>query len=356
MNDFQSGAVLDTRPEAAKLKDFKFEELVSAADPVNWLEKPQDQWRKFPIFNQNGSGSCVAQTEAKELGIMRWLKDGNYVHFSATDIYQRRANKPAGGMGAADARAIVAKGATLEVLSPSQNMTDAQMDSAIVEPYKHEVGNVFSVPNYVEVSAKNIDTVASIIQRTKKGVMVWFYFEYQEWDQRPHVVNTTLDLYAPATARHSITGIDYTLLPGGKRAIIIEDSWGPNAGIGGQRIVDEDFFAARNWYAGYLLNFRFEDQTQPQPTPIPKPHHVFNIDLEFSAVVTYNPEVIALQDCLKYEGVFPNNVVSTGYFGAVTKKSVQAFQIKHSITTVDGPGYGRVGPKTRAKLNLLYGV
>ena len=345
----QSGAVLDPRPEVAKLKDFKFEEIVASADPVDWREKPQDQWRKFPIFNQNGSGSCVAQTEAKELGIMRWLKDGQYVHFSATDIYQRRSNKPASGMSAIDARSVVAKGTTLEVLSPSQNMTDAQMDSAVVEPYKREVGAVFSVPNYVEVPAKNIDTVASIIQRTQKGVMVWFYFQYDEWDQRPHVVNTALDMYAPTTVRHSITGVDYTLLPGGKRAIIIEDSWGPNTGIGGQRIIDEDFFKARNWYTSYLLNFRFEEQAQP------KPRHTFNIDLEFSAIIIYNPEVIALQDCLKYEGLFPNNVISTGYFGAVTKKAVQEFQVKHWIVAIDGPGYGRVGPKTRAKLNEIYG-
>ena len=103
-NIFKSGAIIDTRLKEKKLKDFKFEEIVANVNPVNWIEKTPDQWRKFPIFQQNGSGSCVAQTEAKELGIMRWLKDGIYVHFSATDIYQQRANKPSAGMNAADAR------------------------------------------------------------------------------------------------------------------------------------------------------------------------------------------------------------------------------------------------------------
>jgi hypothetical protein len=355
MTNFQNGASIDTRPEAEKLKDYKFEELVAAADPVNWQQKPSDQWRKFPIFNQNGSGSCVAQTEAKEMGIMRSLIDGTYVHFSATDIYRQRSNKPGTGMGAADARAILARsGATLEVLTPSQSMTDTQMDNAVVEPYKREVGNIFKVPNYVEVPAKNIDTVASIIQRTQKGVMLWFYFQYDEWDGQPHVINPGLQLSAPSTLRHSITGVDYTLISGNKKAIIIEDSWGPGAGMGGQRIITEDFFLARNWYASYLIAFRFQDNTQP--TPNPKPHHVFNVDLEFSAVVVYLPEVIALQDCLKYEGLFPTNIASTGYFGAVTKKAVQAFQLKYGITTAANPaGFGRVGPKTRAKLNEIYG-
>ena len=81
-----SGALIDTRTEAQKLKDLRFEEIVASANPVNWVEKSPSQWRKFPIFNQDGSGSCVAQTEAKELGIMRWLKDGVYV-ISAQPIF-----------------------------------------------------------------------------------------------------------------------------------------------------------------------------------------------------------------------------------------------------------------------------
>ena len=115
MSQFISGAQLDTRSKVEKSKDYKFEEIVAFANPVQWVEKTPDQWRKFPIFNQNGSGSCVAQTQAKEMGIMRYLKDGNYVHFSAADIYQKRSGKPAPGMNAPDARKIATQGVTLEV-------------------------------------------------------------------------------------------------------------------------------------------------------------------------------------------------------------------------------------------------
>ena len=184
---FNSGALIDVRPEAEKQKDFKVEELVAAFAPVNWVEKPQSMWRKFPIFHQDGSGSCVAQTEAKELGILRWLKDGIYVHFSATDIYQRRFNKPQGGMAGDDCRKIAANGVTLEVLAPSQNMSDAQMDSAVIEPYKRQVGEVFKVPNFVSDPVKDIEAIASIIQQTKKGVMVWYYFRHDEWGSKPKV-------------------------------------------------------------------------------------------------------------------------------------------------------------------------
>lgn len=346
MTHLTSGAAIDTRSEKEKAKDWKFSEVVASAATVNWQEKPSAQWRKFQIYEQNGSGSCVAQTEAKEMGIMRFLKDGIYVHFSATDIYSRRANKPAGGMGAVDARSIVAKGgATLEALTPSQSMTDQQMDTAVVEAYKRSVGEVFKVSNYLELPTKDIETVASVIQQTGKGVMVWFYFKNDEWTERPAVKYQDLSLPADTTTRHSVTAIDFTLV-NGKKCLIIEDSWGPNAGMGGQRIIDEDFFKARNWYASYLLNFKF-DQLQPI-----KPQHFFAVDLEFGQT---NDEVKALQDCLRYEGTFPSNAQSSGYFGSVTKKAVEGFQTKYGIAQAGGVGFGRVGPRTRERLNILFG-
>src|SRR5690606_38497789 len=104
----------------------------------------------------------------------------------------------------------------------------------------------------------------SIIQETGKAVMVWFYFEYNEWTARPKVLNPGLDLYGANTARHSVAAVDFTLTEDGKKALVIDDSWGPGAGNGaGQRIVDEDFFMARNWYRGHFQNLKFEDQSTP---------------------------------------------------------------------------------------------
>lgn len=45
----------------------------------------------------------------------------------------------------------------------------------------------------------------------------------------------------------------------------------------------------------------------------------------------------------------------TEYFGSLTRSAVQKFQEKHSIAGPGVPGYGLVGPKTRAKLLELYG-
>jgi len=342
---FQSGAVIDTRPADERAKDWHQSEVVSAINPVEWREKPKGEWRSFPIFNQNGSGSCVAQTLAKLLGVMYWLKEKEYVHFSATHIYQQRANKPAAGMGGVDAFSIATKGITLESLVPSQSMTDAQMDTIAIPEYKKKVGEVFKVPNYLQLATKNIDTVASTIQTTGKAVMVWFYFNGSEWVDVPTIKDSTLDLYAQSTLRHSVTAVDFTLYEG-KKCLIIEDSWGPNYGLGGQRIITEDFFKERNWFAAYPINFIFEDTHEV----IESLKVNFAYDMQYG--MTSN-DVAKLQAVLKVKGLFPINAQCTGYYGAITKKAVQAFQDQYRIATQNDPGYGRVGPRTRAVLNSL---
>ncbi len=338
-----TGALLDTRPGEQKLKDYKFEEIVAAANPVTWTEKKQSEWRKFPIFNQDSSNSCVAQTAAKLLGIMYWLLNGVYVHFSATHIYKRRSNAPGAGMLGVDALDIMTEGVTLEELVGSQNMSDAQMDAVVIPDYKHKVGEVFKIAsNYVQPATKDIDKIASIIQTTGKGVMVWFYFTYKEWTDHPFIDNPSLDLYAASTLRHSVTAVDFALV-NGKKCLIIEDSWGPQYGLEGRRIIDEDFFKARNWFAAYPMNFKFEiGETRPT--------HIFNSDLELNM---QGPEVVALQDFLKYDGDFPTNIQSTGYYGSITFDSVGKFQEKYGIVKKGEAGYGRTGPKTREKINEL---
>lgn len=354
---FLSGAVIDTRTEEEKSKDYLFEETVAAVNPVNWIEKPQSEWRKFPIFNQNGSGSCVAQTLAKLLGILYWLKNTLYVHFSATHIYQRRSNKPSGGMAGVDAFNIAQKGVTLEELVPSQGMTDKQMDDAVIPQYKQDVGAIFSIPNYVSLPIKNIETIASVIQTTGKGVMVWFYFQGDEWTDVPKVLNPNLNLSAPSTGRHSVTAVDFTLFEG-EKALIIDDSWGVGYGKSGQRIIKESFFNARNWFAAYPIAFKFDDQTQPQPEPQPQPNKP---KYTFAQVLLFgmrNADVKALQDILKFEGLFPTNISSTSYYGAITAKAVLAFQKKYQVASAEELNSlqgRRVGTKTIAKLNQLYG-
>lgn len=367
----QPGALIDTRPQEAKAKDYRFDELVTSAAPVRWIKKKPSEYRKFPIFDQGNSGSCVAQTGKKQLGVYTAQKTGVFIPLSASHIYQRRSNRPGGGMIGDNAFQIMQQGTTLSVFADDERMTDAEMDAISVNPFEASIGESFKIGNYMIVGAKDIDLIASIIQETGKAVMVWFYFTGKEWTARPAVLDSKLKLDAGSTIRHSVAAVDFTLTDDGKKALIIDDSWGPSAGNGaGQRVVDEDFFTARNWFAAHFMNFAFEDQTQPTPDPSPeRPKHTFSRQLDF---IEWNDvkgepadidkhtgqmsDVIWLQDVLKYEGLFPANVDSSGYYGAVTAKAVLAFQKKYKVAPDSelDPLQGRtVGPKTRQQLNKL---
>ena len=53
--------------------------------------------------------------------------------------------------------------------------------------------------------------------------------------------------------------------------------------------------------------------------------------------------------------VYPEGL-TTGYYGPLTKKAVGKFQIKHGVVASSkAPGYGMVGPLTRAKLLVVFG-
>ena len=45
----------------------------------------------------------------------------------------------------------------------------------------------------------------------------------------------------------------------------------------------------------------------------------------------------------------------TEYFGSLTEKAIQKFQLKHGVVqSAQDPGYGYLGPKTRAKIQELF--
>lgn len=67
-------------------------------------------------------------------------------------------------------------------------------------------------------------------------------------------------------------------------------------------------------------------------------------------------DVSNLQTALKTDSsIYPSGKV-TGYFGPATLLAIKKFQEKYGIASEGQAGYGTVGPKTRAKLNELYGA
>ncbi len=76
------------------------------------------------------------------------------------------------------------------------------------------------------------------------------------------------------------------------------------------------------------------------------------------AVGSSGAQVTELQSYLKTDvSIYPEGLV-TGYYGSLTASAVQRFQCREGIVcsgTAATTGYGRVGPQTRARLNVLMG-
>lgn len=345
MKNFKSGACLDTRTEKEKEKDYNFDEIVASSASVEWKEKQRKDWRIFPDQNQGASGSCVFQSIRKLASITLWLKEKTYVPFSGV-YYQLRSNRPAGGMHGVEAFEIWRKnGLPLEQLVPSEMMTDAEIDAIVVEQYNKDLAKVFAGGNHIGINSGDFEKVASTIQQTGKGIMVWFYFNAQEWSSMiPTIFDKSLNLYAPNTLRHSVVAVDYFLF-NGKKYLLIEDS----AHFGGitKRLISEEFFRARNFFARYPMSFKFQENENEFSANI-------NLTKDLYLGVKGN-DVIILQDLLKELGFFPINTDSTGFYGSITMKAVRDFQLaKGIILKEDEAGAGRCGPRTREYINKNY--
>ena len=69
-----------------------------------------------------------------------------------------------------------------------------------------------------------------------------------------------------------------------------------------------------------------------------------------------NADVKRLQTLLATDSALYPEGITSGYFGSLTKAAVGRFQMKYDlVTSASDSGYGYVGPKTRAKLQEVYG-
>lgn len=329
------GIAIDPRTQEEKAKDFQHEELFAGAPEPKWDERDP---KKYPIFNQNGSSACVANAVAKILALDEIVEGRAFCDLSRRDIYVRRSNKPGGGMWLPNALDIARKhGATLEELVPSEFKHEADMnlmDGITAET--DEIAKKYRSNGYVELPV-NIDAIAAITSQGK-GVLLGFRFDYDEWTDVPKV-----NPDSQKKCGHGVAAVD-NILKNGKKYIVIDDSWGPKKAKHGQRLISEEFLKARCFYAGYTLNL-VESETDNEEV---RPRHTFKVQMKRG---DKNADVEALQDVLKYEGMFPLNVDSTGLYGPTTQRGVFAFQKKYVGSNNKGV---QVGPKTLQKLNEKY--
>lgn len=314
------GAFLDQTSEQLS-KNYKHEEVVATVAPVSWVEKTPDQFLRYKTRDQDGSGTCVVQTYAKELSIIFKQKYGVWIDFSASFPYQHRNNKAIPGCSSTDIYDIFPKiGNVFESFMPSQLMNDEQVMAVKNEPFFEDLAKVWCVKR-IELPL-DFDTVASTIQQTGKGVMVWFKFNNEEWKDKPVVSDK------PTTSGHSITAIDVALY-NGEQVIICDESWGLGHSMNGQRLITREYFNARCYQASYLLTFKFETSTE---------------------IPSFDGSIESAQRCFKHLGLFPSNIPETGVYGNVTRSACIKFQKLFNIQ----PQLGNLGPITQKKLIELF--
>lgn len=341
-----TGALTDPRPQEEKDKDYLSKE-VALASAINWTTKPQSLWRRFEIFDQDGSSSCVAQAVSKLLGVENALEEGRFLRFSARDIYTRRSNFPSEGMWFQEALDIASKhGATFENLMTSEKKNESQMNvSSDRTKSDQQIAQIFKGGGYVSFEEPyNIDEIASAISKGK-AVLMGFRFDFDEWTNRP------VALVANPSLHHGVAAVDFTL-DRGEKCLVIDDSWGGATAMQGQRLITENFMKRRCTYAGYLLDL--SNNWRDTQSTISRPHANFQIDLVFNMT---HPDIKKLQDVLKYEELFPVNQESTGYYGNLTAKGVLAWQKRYAVATtyeLDKLGGKTFGPQSRVKANTLY--
>lgn len=341
-NEYFTGLIPDPREEEKKAKDYQHAELYGAL-PLNWVEKTPDQWRKFPIRNQDGSGQCVAFSCAMALGVNNLLENNKFENLSPRYIYSKRVNQDSAGMWLQNAFEISCKhGSPLDTFLPSDLLNEQQANEPFTEtPEMTANAQLFKGKSYL--FCRNIDEIAQVIARGL-AVPICATWKFDEWTSVPKVIHRPVD---SSFARHCVTGVDYFLY-NGEKAILVNESWGSEYGNDGLRILTESFLNERMTGAGYIIDL------VNVPPPV-KPVHHFTVPLYFG--MQEEPDVKALQNILKYEGLFPTNTNSTGNYYEITRKAVLAYQRKYKVaseaelTMLQGR---RVGYKTIVSLNSKY--
>lgn len=336
-NKRYNGLVDDIRPQSEKDKDWKSIEIYTTG-AGQFRDVTDNGWAKYQIRNQDGSGSCVANTVAKMLEIKRYLAKGDKVKFSHAPIYINRVNKPATGMSGTDALTLAIKYSSCpESALPSENMNDSELDSIKLPSNYENLNNLVVPTNYVVC---NLDfNLASELVAKEGSLMLWVNTSYNSWCKDIPTAGGK-----DGGIRHSVTIVD-AIRFNNVEYLVIEDSWGNFGKYDGQRLITREFFNDSVYFMATLTEFKY-DITSIRFVP-------FNIVMKLNDKFD---EVKRLQDFLKSQGLFPSNIESTGFYGNVTAKAVYAFQIKYNVAPLnelDQLKGKRVGLKTLTKINEL---
>lgn len=344
-----NGALEDFRNDEELQKDYRHEEIIAKSGPVLKkydfvIKNVLPAFREcISVHNQNGAGSCVAHSIAAIAAVMYYLQNsgGNLLtrapKFSARWIYPRRMNRPQEGMHFIDACKIFTEvGQIFNELVPGDNMTEEQMQELHEKEFVplEQIAKHFAPKKYIWLP-HNFDSFGDVLNMLGLPILMGVKFAGSEWKLDIPLIKEKETKYG-----HAIVALPFTatILPNGKRAFLIIDSWGINNSMKGFRWLTEDWFTNNRILAGiYFIDMLKKDNE----SKVPK--YTFNKDLCWGMV--NDPDVFKLQEVLYALGYFDHQ--PTGNFYGITLKAVKDYQKANKIE----PVRGYFGPLTRASIN-----
>lgn len=324
------GIALDTRSNKEIKKDWNAKDLVSGyiKEPVF---KTINNINEIPLYfrrDQDGSGSCVAQSLAKLIEVILLKKRGIHFKFSATPIYQKRSNKPEAGMIGQNAMDIVVKFFTcLEEMVKSENMNDSMMDSLPVDVNQllSFTATFFKENNisfsYFVDNSPTFNEMAQYIEN-EGGAIAFISSDYQNWcKDRPTNIDNKRTI-GHSTCYHELINMN------GEDLIVLDESWGKYStsemGDRGQRLMDKATFEGTAFFVGVLVLHEYKEN---------KVDYSKYINLPVMQYKDNKPQVQDLQQMLLEYGSFPSNIGKDNNFGNQTKKALLKWQLENLSTS-----------------------
>lgn len=348
-------------PDRYDSRDYKWHEVGFGLPPFDWqrgydVETELQAAFKLPNFrltpkDQDGSGSCGGQAWATYAAVIEGIATKSYEERSAKYVYAQTFVPGGGSRGRDNAEVYRTQGIAREAILTSYDggnpPSEAFMERSIDITQAVRVDALLDRSLSYASVPYDIDTIAQSVQACHGVILGITGSNNGTWNSTnplpPKQGDTFWYHWIYAGKARVSNGVKY---------IGCLNSWGTAAGDAGWQWLSEDYLKASASIFGSCWTHLFRSDT-----PSPTYQHTFNVDLQHGNT---GPEVVALQTVLQISGEFPASIPPSnfGFYGDITQRSVEAFQRRYNIVTSGTPsttGYGRVGVRTRARLNAIFG-
>lgn len=309
-------ALIDTRPEALKAKDYSADELASAGAPAEPFKNKKIKKISITEYNQWYVGSCVPHGFWTQLEYKGLVPKGKKP--SQLRSYRKRSNYPSGGSIGTDMYDKIRDGQSFDFPTPAKFREADATKMPLIKGDK--VIKDFRYFQYIDKKTGKLQpekVPADVAIGEPVAIFIWATDE--EWSQEYVEIKTkNYPLNGDSEVRHCVCIIpkgDFT--ENGKQWLAVQDS--AKFGGRGLRYLSYDFFLKRSYFAAKIV---------PADEVVPTPEPVVGDPTTPCELGDKGDAVTALQTFLVKQGKLEAQYV-TGTYGALTAKAVLWWQLEN---------------------------